>query len=153
MFDYKGKIFNIYDGFIDNEKEQLLTGDNQFYCNVCRKLCDAKIVCQIIQPPNKLLINIDYGKNKRFQPSKIEFDEIINITKYVHFDFGYELKYRIVGVCTHLGYSGIFGHYIAYCRHRLNGSWYEFNDSYSKECNGSEIYRGSPYLLLYEKID
>ena len=153
MCDYHRKKFNIYEGFADNEKEQLLTGDNQFYCNVCRELCDAKISCKIIQPPNKLLINIDYGKNKRFQPSKIEFDEIINITKYVNFDFGYELKYRIVGVCTHLGYSGNYGHYIAYCRHRLTGQWYEYNDSSSHECKASEIYGGSPYLLLYEKID
>ena len=152
MCDYNRKIFNIYDGFKDNEKEQLLSGDNQFYCNVCRKLCDAKISCKIIQPPNKLLINIDYGKNKKFQPSKIEFGEIINITEFVNFNFGYELKYRIVGVCTHLGYSGSFGHYISYCKHRLTGKWYKFNDSSCSECNGNEIYTGSPYLLLYEKI-
>ena len=153
MCDYHKKTFNIYDGFADNEKEQLLSGDNQFYCNVCRQLCDAKISCKIIQPPNKLLINIDYGKNKRFQPSKIEFGENINITKFVNFNFGYELKYRIVGVCTHLGYSGSFGHYIAYCKHRQTGQWYKFNDSSCNKCSGSEIYGGSPYLLLYEKID
>ena len=152
MCDYHKKRFNIYEGFEDNEKEQLLTRDNQFYCSVCRKLCDAKISCKIIQPPNELLINIDYGKNKRFQPSKIEFGQIINITKYVHFNFGYDIKYRLTGVCTHLGYSGSFGHYVAYSWNQSNGKWYKFNDSSCNQCSENEIYDGSPYLLLYEKM-
>ena len=153
MCDYDRKTFNIYDGFKDNEKTELLRGDNQFYCTYCRKLCDAEICCKIITPPNKLLINIDYGKNKKFKPSKVEFDEIIDITKYINFNFGTQIKYRIIGVCTHLGYSGSFGHYIAYCKHRLTQQWYYFSDSSFRKCNASEIYGGSPYLLLYEKIN
>ena len=153
MFGYHKKTFNIYDGFKDNEKTQILKGDNQFYCNICRKLCDAERYCRIITPPNKLLINIDYGKNKKFQPSKVEFDEIIDITKYVSFNFGCQLKYKIIGVCTHLGYSGSSVQYISYCKHRLTGQWYYFSDFSCKECNGNEIYGGSPYLLLYEKLN
>ena len=152
MFDYKGKVFNIYNGFEDNEKPQELKGDNKFYCNSCKDLCEALFTCKIIQPPNKLLINIDYGKNKKFKPSKIEFDEVIDITKFINFNFMTRIKYRIICVCTHLGQSGSYGHYIAFCRHRLTGQWYEFNDSSCNECNAKEIYTGSPYLLLYERI-
>ena len=152
MFDYNRKTFNIYNGFNDNEKSQFLNGDNQFLCNFCGKLCDAEIQTRIVQPPNKLLINIDYGKNKKFQPNKIEFDETIDITPFVAINFGIPFKYRIVGVCTHLGYSGSFGHYIAYCKHRITEKWYKFNDSSVSECSGRDIYGGSPYLLLYEKI-
>ena len=152
LSDYHRKPFNIYQGFKDNQKEAELKGDNQFYCNQCRKLCNASLTCRIIQPPNKLLINLDYGKNKRYQPSRIDFEEIIDITEFINFNFGCRIKYRIIGVCTHLGISGSFGHYIAYCRHRENGQWYNFNDSSCTKCNKSEIYGGSPYLLLYEKI-
>ena len=152
MFDYNRKVFNIYNGFEDNEKPQLLKGDNKFYCNHCKDLCEAILTCKIIQPPNKLLINIDYGKNKKFKPSKIEFDEEIDITKYINFNFNTKIRYRIICVCTHLGQSGSCGHYVAYCRHRLTGKWYEFNDSSCNECNAKEIYTGSPYLLLYERI-
>jgi len=152
MFDYKNIVFNIYNGFEDNSKPQLLTGENQFYCNTCKKLEDAEITSKIIQPPNKLIINIDYGKNKAFKPSQVKFDEIIDITNYVCFDFGAPIRYKIMGVCTHLGSSGSYGHYIAYCKHRETGQWYNFNDSSVRKCNQSEIYGGSPYLLLYEKI-
>jgi ubiquitin C-terminal hydrolase len=152
MYDYTNKVFDIYNGFEDNSKPQQLMGENQFYCNTCKKLVDAEITSKIIQPPNKLLINIDYGKNKAFKPSQVNFDEIIDITKFVCFDFGAPIKYKIMGVCTHLGSSGSYGHYIAYCKHRETGEWYNFNDSSCRKCNQSEIYGGSPYLLLYEKI-
>ena len=151
MFDYNRKTFNIYDGFRDNEKPQDLKGDNKFYCNFCKKLCDAKICSRIIQAPMKLLINIDYGKNKRFQPTNIEFPEIIDISKFIFLCQG-NARYRIVGVCTHFGYSGSFGHYIAYCKNRNTGKWYKFNDSNFGECSDKEINSGSPYLLLYETI-
>ena len=152
MFDYKGKEFNIYNGFEDNQKPSLLTGDNQFYCSYCKSLQDASSTSKIIQPPNKLIINIDYGKNKKFKPSKIKFDEQIDITKYVNFDFGAKIEYKIIGVCTHKGESGITGHYIAYCKHRSTNKWYKFNDSECKESSNNNIYKDSPYLLLYEKV-
>ena len=152
-YKYKDKLFDIYDGFSDNESAQYLTGNNQYFCNICQKFSDAEIYCKIIQPPSKLLINIDYGKDKKYQVSKLKFDEIIDITKYINFDFGTKIKYQISGICTHLGSSGNSGHYIAYCRHNQTGKWYNFNDSSCRECNKSEIYNGSPYLLIYEKIE
>ena len=150
--DYDGKKFNIYNGFEDFQKVQELKGDNQFYCNYCKKLEDAEISSEIFFPPNKLLINIDYGKYKKYNPESVKFDEVIDITKYVSFNFGMQIKYRIIGVCTHFGESGIYGHYIAYCRNRNTGKWYVFNDSSFKECQSNSIYSGTPYLLLYEKI-
>jgi ubiquitin C-terminal hydrolase len=152
MFDYKNKVFDIYNGFEDNSKPQQLRGENKFYCNTCKNLEDAEITSKIIQPPNKLLINIDYGKNKAFKPSQVKFDEIIDITKYVCFDFGAPIRYKIMGVCTHLGSSGSYGHYIAYCKHRETGEWFNFNDSSCRKCYKDDIYGGSPYLLLYKKL-
>ena len=153
MYNYKGKKFEIINGFKDNEKEQELKGNNQYYCNNCKKLTNARIICKIIQPPNKLLINIDYGKNKKYKPSKVLFDETIDITDHVSFNFFKRIKYNIISVCSHQGYSGKFGHYIAFCRNRQTNKWYLFNDSFFKECTKKDIYSGSPYLLLYEKVE
>ena len=83
-------------------------------------------------------------------PKNVIFDEEIDITNYINFDFGKRIRYRIICVCTHLGSSGSYGHYIAFCRHRLTGKWYKFNDSSCSQCSLNEIYGGSPYLLLYE---
>ena len=152
MFNYNKKVFNIYNGFEDNEKPQLLKDKNKFLCNICKELCEAILTCKIIQSPNKLIINIDYGKNKKFKTSKILFDEEIDITRFINFNFNTNIRYKIICVCTYLGQSESYEHYIAYCRHRLTGQWYKFIDSSCNECNVKEIYTGNPYLLLYEKI-
>ena len=152
MYYYHKHKFNILNGFQDNANPTILKGDNKFLCNNCKKLQDAKTECKIFEPPLKLLINLDYGKNKKYQPSSIEFDEEIDITKFVEFDYKQKIRYRIIGVCTHYGHSGSYGHYVAFCRNTQTDTWYEFNDSFCSECNKREIYRGSPYLLLYERI-
>ena len=152
MYYYHKHRFNILNGFQDNANPTILKGDNKFLCNNCKKLQDAKTECKIFEPPLKLLINLDYGKNKKYQPSSIEFDEEIDITKFVEFDYKQKIRYRIIGVCTHYGHSGSYGHYVAFCRNTQTDTWYEFNDSFCSECNKREIYRGSPYLLLYERI-
>jgi ubiquitin C-terminal hydrolase len=154
MFKYKKKTFDIMDGFRDNEEPQELKGNNKFYCNKCKMLVEAALTCKIIQPPNKLILNIDYGKNKKYHPSNIIFGDIINITKYVNFNFGTQIRYEITGICTHFGASGEYGHYITFCKHKEKEKWYSFSDSTCKEIqNKDEIYRGSPYILLYEKLD
>ena len=152
MYYYHKHKFNILNGFQDNANPTILKGDNKFLCNNCKKLQDAKTECKIFEPPLKLLINLDYGKNKKYQPSSIEFDEEIDITKFVEFDYKQKIRYRIIGVCTHYGHSGSYGHYVAFCRNTQTDTWYEFNDSFCSECNKREIYRGSPCLLLYERI-
>ena len=151
-YNYRKGIFNIYNGFQDNQAIQYLRGNNQYFCQYCQNLYDGETCCKIIQPPLKLIINIDYGKNKVNDVKSLIFDEMIDITPYVNFNFGKKLIYQISGVCTHLGSSGPTGHYIAYCRNKLTGMWYNFNDSFVRQCDKSEINRGSPYLLVYEQI-
>ena len=151
---YDKKEFNIYNGFDDYTKIDKLTGDNQYYCNNCKKLCDAEMFTKILIPPKHLLINIDYGKNKKFMPKSVKYGETIDITKYMSFDYGKPIKYKILGICSHLGISGSSGHYIAYCRNKQNGKWFQFNDSFVTQCKPEEINNGgNPYLLLYEKLD
>ena len=78
---------------------------------------------------------------------------IINITEFIPFDYGQQIKYRILGICTHYGSSGRYGHYVAFCRNRDTDKWYEFNDSSCSEVKDKKrIYGGSPYLLLYERF-
>ena len=151
MYNYNRKKFNLIDGFNDNSKTCLLMGDNKFFCHFCNKVEEAETACKIFEPPKYLLINIDYGKNFEYKPSNIEFDDIIDITQFVAFDYKQKIIYKILSVCTHYGNSEENGHYVTYCRNREN-KWYEFNDSSCRECIRSSINRGSPYLLLYERI-
>lgn len=136
---YKNE-FNIYNGFEDNEKAKSLS----YQCNNCRRFCEFECSYKIIEPPKELLININYS---RFKPSKINFDNKIDITKFVNSDFGTSNEYRINCVC-----SKTESNYITYCWNRDNEKWYIFDNSSFKECDEKDIYLGDPYLLLYEKI-
>ena len=149
---YNKKEFNIYNGFEDNEKIQLLSDNNSIYCNKCNKACETEYSCKIIEPPSKLLINIDYCKNRNNIYSKIKFDEEIDITKYVNFSFGFPIKYRIICICTYLNDSENNDNYFSYCWNKENKDWYKFGDSSYSKCVKSDIYSGNPYLLLYEKL-
>ena len=151
-YNYRNGIFNIYNGFQDNQAIQYLQGNNKYFCPSCQNLYDGETCCKIITPPSKLIINIDYGKNKINNVKQLIFDETIDITSFINFNFGKKIIYQISGVCTHLGSSGPTGHYIAYCRNKQTGMWYNFNDSFVRLCDKNEIYRGSPYLLVYEQI-
>ena len=152
MSHYHNKKFNIFDGFRDNSNPNILNGDNQFLCNNCNKLQDAENTCKIFESPLKLLINIDYGKNKKYLPSSIEFDEEIDITNFVDYDYKEPIKYKIIGVFSYYRGSGENSEYIAFCKNKETGAWFKFNDSFYSECNENEIYEESPYFLLYERI-
>ena len=43
------------------------------------------------------------------------------------------------------------GHFIAFCRHRINKKWYCYNDSTVTESQNDFLEKGTPYILFYIK--
>ena len=151
-YKYRYNTFNIISGFEDITSKEKLEGDNKYYCNNCKRLVNAEIFCKIIDLPNYLILNIDYGKNKIYDVKQLIFSHEIDLKNYLGYYFGQKSKFKLIAVCTHIGSSGAYGHYIAYCLNNQNGCWYKFNDS---SCNMSDKYslnENSPYLLIYELI-
>jgi ubiquitin C-terminal hydrolase len=150
-FNFKADTFNIYKGLKDFTKVEYMSGDNQFYCQNCKDLEDAKIRTVIYYTPPYLIINIDYGKNKQYEPLEIEFGEIIDLTGFVDISVK-EKTYKLICVCSHIGRSGNSGHYITYCKDK-NDIWHEFNDStHIENINKDELNKNSPYILIYQRI-
>ena len=149
-FEYKNKQFNLYQGFKDFIKQEKMSGDNQCYCQFCKGLRDSLVKTNLFLPPIYLLINIDYGKNKKYLPSSINFGSSIDIKDFIDNNYKGCSKYNLISVTTHIGQSGNGGHYISYCRNS-NDKWYEFNDSSVYEANSDEIYNYTPYLLIYKR--
>ena len=149
---YNRDYFNLYMGFKDFAKEELLTGDNKYFCQICKDFRDAKVNCKIVYTSPYLLINLDYGKNKKYQPSSIDFGIMIDLTDFVVDEFD-ERTYELIAVSSHIGESGKMGHFITYCRdYREKGKdWHRFNDSVHDKCEFKDIKQYSPYLLLYKK--
>ena len=151
-YKYRNNTFDIMKGFEDFERKQKLIGDNKYFCNRCRKLENAEIFSKIIDLPQYLILNIDYGKNKVNDVRDLKFGYEIDLKPFLSSYNGQKTKYRLVAVCTHIGYSGATGHYIAFCLNKKNGIWYNFNDSSCRPCDKSALYNFSPYLLIYEVI-
>jgi ubiquitin C-terminal hydrolase len=152
LYRYANTKFNIYRGLKDYIAEEILTGDNQFYCQKCQNLRDAKIFSKIYYTSPYLLINLDYGKNKIYIPKEIDYGSIIILSKeFLEIKAG-EITYNLIAVSSHIGSSGNSGHYITYCRDIKSDSWYKFNDSSVSKCDFENTKEYSPYLLLFKKV-
>ena len=150
---YRKKKFDIMDGFKDIEKVQKLEGDNKYYCNNCKKLVNAEAFTKILELPCKLILNIDYGKNKVNNVDQLDFENEIDLKDYLSIYFRQKTKFRLCSICTHIGKSGMTGHYITYCLDKNKNIWYKFNDSWCDEVKDkSEMKKNSPYLLIYELV-
>ena len=131
-------------------KPELLSGDNKHHCNKCHNLADAYYTTQIYSSSNILIIILNYGKGILFE-CDVDFDEYINISKYVKQQES-PVKYRLLGIIVHIGPSSMGGHFIAYCRGIENKeNWYKLNDAMVTKATFQEIKSvGIPYVLFYE---
>lgn len=125
----------------------------------CSK-CNENYVLRekIFRSPKILIILLDRGPNKKYDKT-IEFYKYIDLNKYIkHNKYEYSKKYQLIGVSTHLGSCGDFGHYISFCLCDDN-EYYCFNDKNvakvvwnSKAKQYNCFYEGSPYILFYQRI-
>jgi ubiquitin C-terminal hydrolase len=155
LYEYKSKAkFNIYQGFKDFVKKAEMRGDNQCYCQNCKKLRDSDVSSQIYYTPPYLIINLDYGKNKKYVPKEINFGDSLDLTGFT-VDNCTQRSYQLIAISSHIGRSGISGHYIAYCKNQSNkdNNWYEFNDSSISKIEFEKINQYSPYVLIFKRID
>ena len=153
IYNFNKKIFNIYQGFKEYIKPENMIGNNQCYCNTCTKLNDAEVTTKLFYTPPYLIINFDYGKDKKYMPKETYFAERIDLTDFTD-EKCKNRTYQLIAVSTHIGKSGNTGHYIAYCKDIKNNIWHKFNDSYHDEnCNfQNEVLSNTPYFLIYKKI-
>jgi len=151
-FFYKNKNFNIYQGFIDFFKPNLISGENKCYCQKCKGLRDMEITNKIYYPPPYLIINIDYGESKKYIPKEVSFGGIIDIIDFIDdSNKSPSIQYKLIAVCNYIGKSGSIGSYITYCPNNQD-KWYEFNDSRVSETQFENVNSYSPRILIYKKI-
>ena len=147
-------VVDIYDCFNYESKINQMTGSNQMYCNNCKfnQNCSMKTI--LLYGPKVLTLILNRGKGKEFNV-KINFYEDLNLTDYIYSkDSG--THYKLTGVITHIGESGMSGHFIAFCKDPISGKWNKFNDAIVTPVNDFKnevVDFGMPYVLFYEKTD
>ncbi len=129
------------------------TGENRIYCDRCKSQSDAIYINNIYTFPPTLIIILNRGKGNLFQ-CDVDFPQNLNLQNYAQCNKS-NVNYKLRGVITHLGESGMSGHFIAYCKHRITDMWYCYNDSTVTLCQDQEndFRKGTPYILFYDSID
>ena len=144
---------SIQDCFEYNQKIEKFRGSNQIYYNSCRQMADAFYSSYLTTAPKILILLLNRGVGIQFK-IKLEFTTELDITNYIQKKTG-NIKYKLIGVITHLGESGEGGHFIAHCLSPIDNNWYTYNDAIVNETENFQkiIDFGMPYLLFYQKIE
>jgi len=159
-------------------EEELLTGDDQWYCNKCTEHRDSHKKLELFMAPKILMLQLKRFTSKKGASSsgksgffnlayaqicqQEKVDELVDfpiegldVSKYVKQDFaalGQSPYYDLFGVVNHFGgLNG--GHYTAYCKNSLDNAWYNFNDSSVSGASQSRVVSDAAYVLFYRRRD
>ena len=150
---YNNNSVSIYECFYYYQKSEYFTGQNQNYCNLCKKLCDSIYTCRIFSSPQILILILNRGRGNIYNV-KLDFNEEIDITQFVLQKDTPQLTYNLYGVITHIGKSGPDAHFIASCKSPINNRWYRYNDAIVSPITNVQnevIDFGTPYILFYQR--
>ena len=152
-FNNINKEVTIFDCFDYDCKINVMSGANAMYCNYCKQTCASSMRTVLTTGPEILILLLNRGKGIEFNV-KINFPAQLNISNYLQIN-NQGFLYQLIGVITHIGESGMGGHFIAYCLDPLTGSWDKYNDSIVTNVTNFQnevINFANPYLLFYQKI-
>ena len=156
-----GKDINLYDCLNLFNSEEILDGDNEWYCNRCKKHVEAVKKMDIYKSPYYLIIQLKRFKQDDGESSIFNIFNSSKNTTFIDFPItnldlsNYTLsgnnkgdKYDLIGVINHYGGES-FGHYTAYC---LNGDmWFEYNDEMVSAIKENKVVTSAAYVLFYKR--
>ena len=146
-------------------EEEVLTGDEQWYCTKCKCLVDATKKIDLFMLPAILIVHL-----KRFKFSnsghRSKIDTCIqypltdwNLSKQKKSIGGIYPLYDLYAISQHHGTVG-GGHYTAHCKNRFDGRWYNFNDSQCHAIDSKKTQEdeqlgisSSAYCLFYNRVE
>ncbi|EDL44064.1 ubiquitin carboxyl-terminal hydrolase 2, putative [Plasmodium vivax] len=146
-------------------EEEHLDENNTWYCGNCKLHVQAYKKLDLFRMPIILILHLKrFNNTNRWLRTKIDSyvyyphkeNEYLNMTPYIledglkhmmQMDPHYSPLYELIGVNCHTG--GLCGgHYFAYVK--LNGQWYNFNDTFVTTIDESQVNTKNAYLLFYQ---
>ncbi|GJQ15694.1 hypothetical protein GpartN1_g7485.t1 [Galdieria partita] len=132
------KSGSVEDSLSNMVMEELLTGDNQYFCEFCSGKRDAsrKMVFDRLPPVLMLQLlrttfDLTSGEKKKTH-AKIAFPLEIDFHRLLDMDIHEMKKYRLKAICFHRGSSAYCGHYTVQLFDDARNKWFEFDDAQVK---------------------
>ena len=139
---------DIYECFEYYGNIDIMSGDNQMYCNFCNRNMDSYYCSVLYSLPKILIINLNRGRGAAYQ-CNVNFTEHLDLFNYISNKSGKYL-YELYAIICHIGPSSSSGHFVAYCKNRMDKMWYLYNDGLVSKCKSYYEYKGKmPYILFY----
>ncbi|XP_004520654.1 ubiquitin carboxyl-terminal hydrolase 35 [Ceratitis capitata] len=151
-------VQDLIDYYCSPEK---LYGDNQYFCERCKKLCDAERYINVISAPKNLILTLKHFKyDQKYHTRaklmhKVFHDEKVSV-KVCAADTLEEIAsvhYDLYAGVVHSGFSMDSGHYYTYAADTTN-KWYKFNDNIVTPSKSEELHNltppNTPYILFYQ---
>eukprot|EP00163_Fabomonas_tropica_P009185 TRINITY_DN18993_c0_g1_i1.p1 TRINITY_DN18993_c0_g1~~TRINITY_DN18993_c0_g1_i1.p1 ORF type:complete len:619 (+),score=165.25 TRINITY_DN18993_c0_g1_i1:63-1859(+) len=134
--------------------------DDMWYCPECKEHRQATKQMEVFKFPKVIVFNLKRFKYERMFRNKIDtlVDFPLNdldLSEFLKHPLSPEDPapvYDCVAVSNHFGGLG-GGHYTAYAKNKLDGKWYNFDDSHVSKADESEIVSRSAYCLFYVRKD
>ena len=136
------------------EKNEIIKGNNENICNICKQKSDILYTTNIYSIPNVLILILLREENNLCN-AKLDFTETIDITNFV-LQKEDKLIYNLYGVISQIIENNNNPYYIASCKNSIDQKWYRFYDdkiSSITNVNREVISYGNPFILFYEKIN
>ena len=142
-------------------EEELLEGDEKWYCPKCKTHVEATKKIDLWMLPPILIIHLKRFKfSSTGQRSKIDTSIQYSLKDWDLSDAkkssgGSYPLYELYAVSHHRGNVG-FGHYTAQAKNRFDGQWYDFNDAICQKIDPIKEKLGqgsSAYCLFYNRVE
>ena len=162
---YSGNDINLYDCLNLFNSEEILEGDNEWYCNICKTHRDVNKKMDIFKAPYYLIIQLKrfkqdhemgqsfifnlFSSNKNTSLVSFPINDL-DLSKYILSNDNSGKKYKLIGVINHYGGSS-FGHYTAYCLN--DNQWFEYNDESVSPIDENNLISSAAYVLFYKRIN
>lgn len=157
-------VQKLLDYYCSSEK---LIGDNQYYCDNCKQLCDGERSIRIIKSPKNLILTLkhfQYDQQRHTRAklmNKVLHDEIISLRVVPELEPASVVRYSLYAAVVHAGTSMDSGHYYTYAQDKPD-CWYKFNDNFVTKVSEDELHAfingtcmskvNTPYILFYQLI-
>jgi ubiquitin carboxyl-terminal hydrolase 8 len=141
--------------------EEVLQGEDQWYCEICKTHRDATKKIDLWILPPILIVHLkrfrynDSGQVGSKNDASIEYPVTQwDLKSRVRSKGGVMPVYDLYAVSNHMGGLG-GGHYTACGKNRFDDFWYDFNDSSYRAVDASvhQHHQKSAYLLFYNRSE